>query len=127
MTVRAEKTVTEEATEKKRVEFVSQKEAIIEELIAQGKYSCCLENPCTSCIEESPDHGEGATCSCLEDVVGRRHPCAGCMGGILKGQGNPYLAEYFASALADEIGEQHLDTLKQIISEKYTILIKEQL
>jgi len=44
---RSEKTVTEEATEKKRVEFVSQKEAIIEELIAQGKYSCCLENPCT--------------------------------------------------------------------------------
>ena len=44
---RAEKTVTEEATEKKRVEFVSPKEAIIEELIAQDKYSCCLENPCT--------------------------------------------------------------------------------
>lgn len=40
--------------------------------------------------------------------------------------GEPELAPYFATAIAEEVGEQHLDTLKQIISEKYGISAEEQ-
>lgn len=106
-------------TDGERAKFISQKESILKELIAQEKYACCLEKPCTYCIEKTPKHGEGATCNCLEDVVTGKHPCGECIGEILEGHGNPYLAEYFAAAIAEEVGEQHLDTLNQIISEKY--------
>lgn len=42
-------------------------------------------------------------------------------GGILAGRGNPYLVEYFAIAIAEEIGEQYLADLQEIISEKYGV------
>jgi len=53
------------------------------------------------------------------------HPCGECIGEILEGHGNPYLAEYFAAAIAEEVGEQHLEILKQIISEEYDISIED--
>ena len=37
----------------------------------------------------------------------------------MEGHGNPYLSQYFAKSIAEEVGAQHLDTRKQIISEKY--------
>lgn len=106
--------------------FVGMKNQMIGEMVADGNYRCCLEKPCVYCIEKTPGHGEGATCNCLEDIVTGVHPCGECIGEILEGHGNRFLAKYFASAIAEEVGEQHLDTIKQIISEKYDISIEEQ-
>lgn len=55
------------------------------------------------------------------------HPCGECIGEILEGHGNPYLAEYFARAIAEKVGEQHIGTLREIISEKYGIAVEDQL
>lgn len=121
-----EQPFSEKSIEEKREEFVSDKDAIISELIVKGDYACCLKKPCMYCIEKDPKHGKGATCSCLEDIVTGKHPCGECIGEIIEGHGNPYLSKYFASALADEVGAEHLDELKQIISEKYGIPVEEQ-
>ena len=102
-----------------RENFLDLKYEIQQSLLKQGKYKCCLEKPCTYCIEKTPKHGEGASCTCLEDIVNGVHPCGECMGEILEGHGNPYLKEYFAVAIAEEVGEQHLETIQQIIDEKY--------
>ncbi len=110
-----------------REEFLSEKEHMTGEMMAHGDYRCCLEKPCVYCIEKTPGHGEGATCSCLEDVVNGKHPCGECIGEILEGHGNRFLVKYFASAIAEEVGEQHLETIKKIISEKYQIASEEQL
>jgi len=107
-------------------EFMFQKDSVIQNLMPNGNYRCCLEKPCSYCIGKTPNHGESASCDCLNDIVNGRAPCGECMGEILEGHGNPYLAEYFAVAIADEVGEQHLNTLKQIISEKYEITIEDQ-
>lgn len=112
--------------DEKRMEFIGEKEEIIGELIVQGDYACCLKKPCTYCIEKTPGHGEGAICSCLEDVASGVHPCGECIGEILEGHGNRFLAPYFATAIAEEVGMEHLPTLKTIISEKYDISIEEQ-
>jgi len=106
--------------------FVGMKDQMIGEMVADGNYRCCLEKPCVYCIEKTPGHGEGATCNCLEDIVTGVHPCGECIGEILEGHGNRFLAKYFATAIAEEVGEQHLDILKQIILEKYDISIEEQ-
>lgn len=107
--------------------FVSMKNQIIGENLADGKYKCCLEKPCVYCIEKTPGHGEGSTCTCLEDVMNGRHPCGECIGEILEGHGNRFLSKYFASAIAEEVGEEHKSTIKQIISEKYNMSIEEQI
>ena len=107
--------------------MISLKNNIIGEKISQGEYRCCLENPCTYCIGESLEDNEEIECDCLDNIVNGLHPCGECIGEILEGHGNHFLAEYFAIAIADEVGEQHLETLKQIISEKYGIPIGEQL
>lgn len=110
-----------------RDHFVSQKGDMQKEMLAGGDYKCCLEKPCVYCIEKTPGHGEGATCSCLEDVVNGVHPCGECIGEILEGHGNRFLAKYFAKALAEEVGEEHIGTLRKIISQKYEITIGDQL
>lgn len=109
-----------------RISFLQHRDGMIDEMRESGEYQCCLENACTYCIEKTPGHGEGATCSCLEDVVNGRHPCGECIGEILEGHGNPYLSEYFASAVAEEVGMAYLPTMKQIISDKYGISISDQ-
>lgn len=107
--------------------FIEMKNHMIGEMIADEKYKCCLEKPCVYCIEKSPGHGEGATCNCLEDVVNGVHPCGECIGEILEGHGNRFLAKYFAKAISEEVGEEHLETIKQIVSHKYDISIEEQI
>lgn len=93
-----------------------------------GNYSCCLENPCTYCINKSSDkHGAGSTCSCLDDIMNGTHPCGECIGEILEGHGNKYLSKYFASSIADELGREYLPTIKEIISDKYGVSVSEQL
>lgn len=102
-----------------RTAFLDEKEEIISTLIAKGDYACCLEKPCTYCIEKTPGHGEGATCSCLEDVVNGRHPCGECIGEIIEGHGNKFLVPYFTDAISEEVGEHHKEVIQQIINEKY--------
>jgi len=107
-----------------REKFLDLKYEIQQSLLKQGKYKCCLENPCVYCIEKTPGHGEGATCSCLEDLVNGVHPCGECIGEILEGHGNPLLSEYFAKAIAEKTGGY--ESIKLIIEEKYDIPIEEQ-
>ncbi len=92
----------------------------VKKLLAEGKYKCCLSEPCSYCFEE----GE---CDCLDNIMNGKHPCGECMGEILEGEGNPLLAEYFAAAIADEVGEEYKPALKQIIADKYGMPIEEQL
>ncbi len=98
---------------------ISMKSDMQGDLLGQGDYRCCLKKPCTYCLEKTPGHGEGASCDCLSDIVNGKHPCGECIGEILEGHGNPYLKEYFAEAIAEEVGMQHLDTIQEIIDEKY--------
>ena len=113
-------------TEEKREHFISLKNNMQLELIDNREYKCCLEKPCTYCIEKTPGHGEGASCNCLKDIVEGVHPCGECIGEILEGHGNPNLAKYFANAIAEEVGEEHIQTLKEIIEEKYDATVDEQ-
>ena len=108
--------------EGQRVSFLEQRDSIVNKLIAQGDYACCLATPCTYCIEKTPGHGEGATCSCLEDIVNGRHPCGECIGEILEGHGNKYLKKYFAPAIAEEVGLEHLEVIQKIIDQKYKVV-----
>jgi hypothetical protein len=112
--------------EKQREDFITLKKDILGDLMPHGDYRCCLEKPCTYCIEKTPGHGVGATCDCLKDVVEGVHPCGECIGEILEGHGNPFLADYFAASIAEEVGEEHLDTLQQIVKKKYGLAIEEQ-
>lgn len=105
--------------DEKHDHFISLKNSIQDDMRMQHKYRCCLEKPCASCLSLTPWHGEGAECDCLSDIVNGVHPCGECVGGILAGRGNPYLVEYFAEAIAEKVGEEHLSTLKKIIEEKY--------
>lgn len=108
-------------------EFVSMKNNMIDQMIPNGDYKCCLENPCTYCLEKSPNHGEGPTCKCLEDIMNGVHPCGECIGEILEGHGNRFIAKYFATAIAEEVGIEHLQTIKEIIASKYNIPVEKQI
>ncbi|MBU0598258.1 hypothetical protein KKF61_04695 [Patescibacteria group bacterium] len=105
--------------DEQRDHYLMHKEHMINELLDEGEYQCCLEKPCAYCLEKTPGHGEGASCHCLEDVVNGEHPCGECMGEILEGHGNPHLTEYFAESIAEEVGEEHMEDIQQIIDEKY--------
>jgi hypothetical protein len=118
---------SQENMDERRLKFISEKESMVEEMLMDHGYRCCLEKPCTYCIEKTPGHGEGAACNCLEDVVTGKHPCGECIGEILEGHGNRFLAKYFATSIAEEVGEHHIETLRKIVSEKYEISIEEQL
>lgn len=112
--------------DQKRTDFISLKNEIQEEMRGQEKYRCCLETACTYCIEKDPKHGEGAACDCLKDIVEGVHPCGECIGEIMEGHGSPFLSKYFARAIAEEMGEEHIDVLKQMMFEKYGVPIEEQ-
>lgn len=88
-------------------------------LAAEGKYDCCLEKPCWYCIQKTPGHGEGAECTCRQDILAGRHPCGECIGEILEGHGLPELKPYYAKAIAHKVGEQHLEHLQEIIDDMY--------
>ena len=103
--------------DQRRSDFILTKNSIQGDMLQRGQYKCCLEKPCTYCIEKTPGHGEGAECNCLADLINGVHPCGECIGEILEGHGNPYLKEYFAIAIAEKTGE--LDAIQRIIDEKY--------
>jgi hypothetical protein len=108
-----------------RNEFISMKEEIHHDMLMDGKYACCLEKPCIYCIEKSPGHGEGAECNCLGDVMNGVHPCGECIGEILEGHGNRFLAPYFATAIAEKTGE--LEAIQLIVEDKYDIPVADQI
>lgn len=122
----AEKTFAEKSIEEKRLEFISEKNVIIAEMQEKGMYRCCLEKACTYCIEKTPGHGEGAACTCAQDILDGKHPCGECIGEIMEGHGEIELAPYFAKAIAHKVGDQHLDHLKGIIADMYEISVEEQ-
>ncbi len=95
-------------------------------LAMKGMYNCCLESPCFYCIYKTPKHGEGASCQCRDDILNGVHPCGECIGEILEGHGLSDLAPYFAKAIAEEVGEEHLAELQKIIEEKYGVPVEEQ-
>ncbi len=102
-----------------RLAIASEQKEAIHQLIREGKYRCCLEKPCSYCFLKAPDNGEEAVCDCLDEVMNGEHPCGECMGEILEGHGNKFLSEYFPEAIADEVGGQYLDTLEEIVDDKY--------
>jgi hypothetical protein len=112
--------------EEKREDFITLKESIQEDMRQDHKYRCCLMKPCTYCIQKTPGHGEGAECSCLEDIMDGVHPCGECIGEIMEGHGNPLIAKHFAVAIAEKMGGQHLPVLKQMMFEKYGVAVDEQ-
>ena len=107
--------------------FIGMKDQMIKDMIADENYKCCLEKPCAYCIEKTPGHGEGATCKCLEDVMNGVHPCGECIGEIMEGHGNRFISKYFASAIAEEVGLEHLEMLKLIMSDKYGVSVADQI
>jgi len=109
------------SSEQKRAMLVALKRDIQAELFAETGYRCCLDEPCSQCVELTPDHGEGARCDCLVDVVTGKHPCSECTGGILTGHGNPLLAEYFAESIAEGVGREHKPALSKIIERRYSM------
>lgn len=96
-------------------------------LVAQDRYKCCMEEPCTRCFSKPGHQDEELVCECLVDLMNGKHPCGECIGEILEGEGNPLLSEYFATAIAEKLGEEHLDTLKEIIFEQYGMPIDQQI
>jgi len=100
-------------------EYLAMRDMISGDQREHGNYACCLETPCTYCLEKSPKHGEGSACTCLEDIVNGVHPCGECIGEILEGHGNKLLTQYFAPAIAEEVGEKYFDVIQQIIDDKY--------
>jgi hypothetical protein len=44
--------------------YLGIKNQMVGDMTSEGNYRCCLEKPCVYCIEKTPGHGEGATCSC---------------------------------------------------------------
>jgi hypothetical protein len=113
--------------ERQRAHFLEYRQKMVSKMIIDKNYACCLTNPCTYCIEKTPEHGEGATCNCLADVVNGRHPCGECIGEILEGHGNHFLAKFFARAIAEEVGNQYYTPLTGIIEDKYGKPAEEQL
>lgn len=103
-----------------REAWISIADDIRGDLAKEGKYNCCLVNPCWYCIQKTPGHGEGAECQCLQDVLNGEHPCGECIGEILEGHGLAELKPYYAKAIAHKVGSQHEEHLQEIIDDMYS-------
>ena len=97
------------------------------QLIAEGRYKCCLENPCSYCFTDTEHQDREMVCDCLVDIIDGKAPCGECLGEILEGEGNELLAEYFAQSVADELGQDALPLLKDYMEETYGIAVSAQL
>ncbi len=110
----------------KNKQIIAESRDGIKDLLAQGRYKCCLEKPCVYCFSNPEKQDKDLVCDCLEDIMNGKHPCGECIGEILEGGGNPLISEYFASAIAEEVGKEYTQTLKQIIAEKYDMPVEKQ-
>ena len=52
-------------------------------LASEGKYGCCIKEPCTMCAME-----EGGKCECYEEVKKHEPVCNECYGGWMSGKGS---------------------------------------
>tara|TARA_B100000745_G_scaffold295539_1_gene239767 strand:+ start:5788 stop:6258 length:471 start_codon:yes stop_codon:yes gene_type:complete len=108
-------------------EIIVEKDEGVKNLLAEGRYKCCLTKPCSYCFSDLDHQDEELVCDCLEDTMNGKSPCGECIGEILEGNGNPLISEYFATAIAETIGEDYLLTLKQIMADKYDMPVGRQL
>ncbi len=69
--------------ERLRSEWIVEANAIRESV----KYECGLEEDCLYCIQKSPKHGEGAQCTCKEDLRAGKGICGACLGEWIEGHG----------------------------------------
>lgn len=100
--------------------FNTMKADMTHDQMLDGHFKCCLEKPCVYCLSK---YG----CDCLEDIMTGKHPCGECIGEIMEGHGNKFLSPYFATAIAEKVGEQHTNSLKAIIADMYDITVEEQI
>lgn len=115
------------SVEEQRAEWMS--EADIIKGRADVTYRCCQEDPCWYCIQKSPGHGEGADCTCEDDILAHENPCGECIGEVLEGHGLVTLQDHYAAAFAEKIGEisasgdnhqAHLENIINDIKWKFT-------
>ena len=100
----------------------------IRRLAAAGLYRCCTKNPCTYCFSDTRHYtGKGAACACIDDLMNSNPPCPECIGVILRGGGNPLIAEYFAAALSRALGGEYYPLLVRLMEERYGIAPEAQL
>lgn len=111
-----DKSITEQ-----REDWMAIADNIRAELAKQGKYDCCLVKPCWYCIQKTPGHGEGAECTCRQDILAGLHPCGECIGEILEGHGLVELKSYYAKAIAHKVGVEHEGHLQEIINDMYSV------
>lgn len=105
--------------DEQREDWIAMADNIRGELATEGKYDCCLEKPCWYCIQKTPGHGEGAECTCRQDILNGEHPCGECIGEILEGHGLAELKPYYAKAIAHKVGAEHESHLQEIIDDMY--------
>ena len=108
-------------------EIITEKDEAVKKLLAEGRYKCCLLRPCSYCFSDTDHQDRELVCDCLLDIMNGKHPCGECIGEILEGNGNPLISEYFATAIAEKVGEDYLIALKQIIADKYEMPVDSQL
>lgn len=108
-------------------EIVNRKDKEIYDLLDKWRYKCCMEKPCFRCFSKPWHQDEEMVCDCLIDVMNGKAPCGECLGEILEWAGNSLISEYFATAIANKLWKQHLETLKQIIFEQYNIPVDKQI
>lgn len=102
-----------------REDWMALSDNIRGKLAMEGKYDCCLDDPCWYCVQKTPGHGEGAECTCRQDILDGVHPCGECIGEILEGHGLVELKPYYAKAIAHKVGSQHEGHLQEIIDDMY--------
>lgn len=112
--------ITKQDVASQREIWISLADNIRGQMAREGMYNCCLLKPCWYCIYKDPKHGEGAACDCRNDILNGKHPCGECIGEILEGNGLPELKPYYAKAIAEEVGQEHLVHLENIINDVYS-------
>jgi hypothetical protein len=119
--------LAEKYTTEHNKEIIAEMDGGIKNLLTEGRYKCCMLKPCSRCFANPDHHDEELVCDCLVDIMNGKHPCGECLGEILEGNGNPLISEYFATAIAEKVGEDHLLALKKIIASKYDMSVEQQL
>lgn len=102
-----------------REDWIDVADNIRNKLAMEGKYSCCLKKPCWYCIQKTPGHGEGAECTCLQDVLEGRNPCGECIGEIMEGHGLDELKPYYDESIGYKVGTENQGCLQKIIDDMY--------
>ncbi len=79
--------------------YLEIRDALKAKLMEEGKYRCCIKEPCSYCLEEGG-------CDCIDKIMEGRAPCGECIGEILEGNANPYLSDEQISRALSEVKEE---------------------